>query len=77
MGRSGGGVVIEFTTGQYIVIGYVINFIVTFVIMSLLLKGLSIYKDYLKVRENSYDEFLEKKQILQEKMEQKKRESEQ
>tara|TARA_R100001480_G_scaffold1874_1_gene5956 strand:+ start:4104 stop:4313 length:210 start_codon:yes stop_codon:yes gene_type:complete len=69
--------VIEFTTGQYIVIGYVINFIVTFVIMSLLLKGLSIYKDYLKVRENSYDEFLEKKQILQEKMEQKKRESEQ
>ena len=68
---------IEFTTGQYIVIGYVINFIVTFVIMSLLLKGLSIYKDYLKVRENSYDEFLEKKQILQEKMEQKKRESEQ
>ncbi len=54
-----------------------IDFIVTFVIMYLLLKGLSIYKDYLKVRENSYDEFLEKKQILQEKMEQKKRESEQ
>jgi len=47
-------------------------FLATFIVMFVLLE----LKRYVRKRKNSYDNSLEKRQILQEKMEQKKRESE-
>jgi len=57
---------------EFLITSTTFMFLATFIVMFVLLE----LKRYVRKRKNSYDNSLEKRQILQEKMEQKKRESE-